>query len=221
MVQQVVARRDLREDPANIGRVPRTPAGGGCRTRLDSIESEACLTGEVIARKVVAAGSRASRAGRGFSASLASVVPASAPADARRSQTCRATHPRPPEPPDADVVLWAQRGREEHSANWCARRAADLLDTSAWFAIAKRRRYRAQDTFIKVLNHIDRLSPEFRLSTGCSRSRTTLRSTTCGSGRSAPSASMGHRTRRRPRGRSDLVRRSRQTGIGARGAGSS
>ncbi len=42
----------------------------------------------------------------------------------------------------------------------------------------------AQDTFVKVLNHIDKYRPEFKLSSWPSRSQTTSRSITSAAGRS-------------------------------------
>ena len=67
--------------------------------------------------------------------------------------------------PDADVVLWAQRGREDAFRELVRRYERPIF--SLIYRMVRDRETSedlAQDTFIKVLNHIDRYSPEFRLS---------------------------------------------------------
>jgi RNA polymerase sigma-70 factor, ECF subfamily len=67
--------------------------------------------------------------------------------------------------PDADVVLMAQRGREDAFRELVRRYERPVF--SLIFRMVRDRETSedlAQDTFIKVLNHIDRYRPEFRLS---------------------------------------------------------
>jgi RNA polymerase sigma-70 factor, ECF subfamily len=67
--------------------------------------------------------------------------------------------------PDADVVLWAQRGREDAFRELVRRYERPIF--SLIYRMVRDRETSedlAQDTFIKVLNHIDRYRPEFRLS---------------------------------------------------------
>jgi RNA polymerase sigma-70 factor (ECF subfamily) len=67
--------------------------------------------------------------------------------------------------PDADVVLQAQRGREDAFRELVRRYERPIF--SLIYRMVRDRETSedlAQDTFIKVLNHIDRYRPEFRLS---------------------------------------------------------
>src|SRR5690242_21630858 len=67
--------------------------------------------------------------------------------------------------PDADVVLWAQRGREDAFRELVRRYERPVF--SLIFRMVRDRETAedlAQDTFIKVLNHIDRYRPEFKFS---------------------------------------------------------
>jgi RNA polymerase sigma-70 factor (ECF subfamily) len=67
--------------------------------------------------------------------------------------------------PDADVVLHAQRGREDAFRELVRRYERPIF--SLIYRMVRDRETAedlAQDTFIKVLNHIDRYRPEFRLS---------------------------------------------------------
>src|SRR5215207_4568843 len=67
--------------------------------------------------------------------------------------------------PDADVVTLAQQGREPAFRELVRRYERPIF--SLIFRMVRDRETSedlAQDTFIKVLNHIDRYRPEFRLS---------------------------------------------------------
>lgn len=67
--------------------------------------------------------------------------------------------------PDADVVAQAQKGREDAFRELVRRYERPVF--SLIFRMVRDRETAedlAQDTFIKVLNHIDRYRPEFRLS---------------------------------------------------------
>lgn len=67
--------------------------------------------------------------------------------------------------PDADVVLHAQRGREDAFRELVRRYERPIF--SLIYRMVRDRETAedlSQDTFIKVLNHIDRYRPEFRLS---------------------------------------------------------
>lgn len=67
--------------------------------------------------------------------------------------------------PDADVVRLAQRGREDAFRELVRRYERPIF--SLIYRMVRDRETSedlAQDTFIKVLNHIDRYRPEFRLS---------------------------------------------------------
>ena len=67
--------------------------------------------------------------------------------------------------PDADVVALAQRGREE-AFRELVRRYERPVFTLVYRMVRDRETAEdlAQDTFIKVLNHIDKYRPEFKLS---------------------------------------------------------
>jgi RNA polymerase sigma-70 factor (ECF subfamily) len=70
-----------------------------------------------------------------------------------------------PNLPDADVVRLAQRGREDAFRELVRRYERPIF--SLIYRMVRDRETSedlAQDTFIKVLNHIDRYRPEFRLS---------------------------------------------------------
>src|SRR5215212_8325941 len=67
--------------------------------------------------------------------------------------------------PDADVVALAQRGRDSAFRELVRRYERPVF--SLIFRMVRDRELSedlAQDTFIKVLNHIDRYNPEFKLS---------------------------------------------------------
>ena len=67
--------------------------------------------------------------------------------------------------PDADVVLWAQRGREDAFRELVRRYERPIF--SLIFRMVRDRETSedlAQDTFIKVLNAIDRYDPAFKFS---------------------------------------------------------
>src|SRR3954470_7034725 len=84
----------------------------------------------------------------------------------------RPTEPMPPAPvldllnlPDADVVALAQQGRDAAFRELIRRYERPVF--SLIFRMVRDRELAedlAQDTFIKVLNHIDRYRPEFKLS---------------------------------------------------------
>jgi RNA polymerase sigma-70 factor (ECF subfamily) len=70
-----------------------------------------------------------------------------------------------PNLPDADVVALAQRGRDDAFRELIRRYERPVF--SLVFRMVRDRELAedlAQDTFIKVLNHIDRYRPEFKLS---------------------------------------------------------
>src|SRR3954469_10431979 len=87
-------------------------------------------------------------------------------------EAARPTEPMPPAPvldllnlPDADVVALAQQGRDAAFRELIRRYERPVF--SLIFRMVRDRELAedlAQDTFIKVLNHIDRYRPEFKLS---------------------------------------------------------
>src|SRR5262245_30600961 len=67
--------------------------------------------------------------------------------------------------PDADVVVLAQEGRDEAFRELIRRYERPVF--SLIYRMVRDRELsedRSQDTFVKVLNHIDRYRPEFKLS---------------------------------------------------------
>lgn len=111
-----------------------------------------------------AVGSPSPARGATLHAPEAAAVPASAPARPRRM-------PSPPSAldlpnlPDADVVRLAQEGREAAFRELVRRYERPVF--SLVFRMVRDREVAedlAQDSFIKVLNHIDKYSPEFKFS---------------------------------------------------------
>ena len=85
---------------------------------------------------------------------------------------------------DQQVVVFAQEGREDAYRELIKRYERPVF--SLIYRMVRDNETAedlAQETFIKVLNHIDRYRPEFKFSSWLFRSRTTSQSITSGAAR--------------------------------------
>ena len=160
VVEQIVARRDLREDPAHVR--PLRVAAGRRVQRFPVLRRRHCH------------GAKGVRRARAMQARGAGSPPAAAITCTRRARTVARPAPGAmPAPtsldlvnlPDADLAALAREGREPAFRELVRRYERPVF--SLIFRMVRDRETAedlAQETFIKILNHIDRYRPEFKFS---------------------------------------------------------